>query len=133
MDKKARDILIEGKGANFVENGIKKALTQIGTLIVKETQKGIKNPPKSGRTYGSHRASKAGEYPANKTGNLRRSVNFEVKNKNKMVVGATADYAVFLEEGTSKIDPRKLFEFTIRKQRDKIRDIVRKNVYSEVK
>lgn len=66
--------------------------------------------PKSGRlsmiTIGKgrrarrvlHRSSAPGEYPAIRTGRLKRSVNFQVRGSDTLALGANTPYAPFLEE-----------------------------------
>jgi len=136
MNRKTRQVLIEGKGRHFFENGIKEALGDIGKLVQKETQKGIINPPKTGRRYGKHQASvnrSRKEYPANETGKLERSINFSVQSSRKMIVGSNVPHGLWLEDGTSKMEPRKLLGTTIEKNKNKIRDIIRKRVDAELK
>ena len=137
MNSKTRKVLLGVEGKRLAERGIKKALYETGVMLSKEVSKGIKNPPKTGRYYrykgGIHQASAPGEYPANRSGKLRRSRSFKVQGARKMTIGLSAEYAKYLEEGTQKIAKRKLLGFTIRKHRNKIRDIIRKNVNSEFK
>jgi len=134
IDHKARRVLFENHGERFIENGTRRALQEIGKFVKKETRQGIERPPKTGIIYGNHRASRGIiEYPANKTGNLKRSLNYRVKGRTRMTVGMNAKYANFLEEGTRNMEKRKLLGFTIEKNRDKIKDILRKYVNSEFK
>ncbi len=139
-DKKTRQVLIEGHGIRMTENSIRKSFYEIGKLIKKETQKGIKNPPKTGRYY-KHKGRRIRasiniankEYPANRSGKLRRSINFKVQDAKKLTIGLSAEYAKFLEEGTVYMEKRKLLDFTIKIQRNKIRDVLRKNMDEELK
>lgn len=137
MDRNTRQVLLENRGDDFIDNGVRKALYEIGKLVEKETKKGILKPPKTGRYYKyksrRKRASKPGEYPANRSGTLRRSINFKVNGSKNVIIGAEAPYGVYLEEGTEKMERRKLLGFTIGKHRNKIKDIVIKNVNSELK
>ena len=134
MSRKDRSILIQNEGARYFDNGVKKSLGIIGKMIKTATAKGINEGPKTGRRYGAHQASKGdSEYPANKTGNLRRSLNYRVSSHKRMVIGMKANYAPFLEEGTTKMQRRKMLFFTIAKHRNKIRDIFMKNVHGELK
>lgn len=134
MSYKTKQILVHGNGAKFVDNAIKRSFEQIGRLIVKDTARGIKNGPKTGRIYGNHRASRGKiEYPANKTGNLRRSLNYRISGREKMMIGMEATYATYLEEGTATMEKRKLLGFTIGVNRNPIRKIFRDNINSEFK
>ena len=58
--------------------------------------------PGTERTY---RASKPGEAPASRLGDLRTSYRFIVK-KSEALVGTPLKYAVALEKGTRKMAPR---------------------------
>lgn len=71
--------------------------------------------PKSGRVYrrpsgGRYRASAAGEPPAVRSGNLRDSITEpQVGRSGNSIIGQiriTADYAVQLERGSSRVSPR---------------------------
>lgn len=65
--------------------------------------------PKSGRIYSGHQASAPGESPAIDTGLLQNSVFVENQGSFKAVVGVGAEYAVHLEFGTVKMEPRPFF------------------------
>lgn len=132
-DSKTRKILFGGEARKLCNNASRSALKEIGNLITKEVKKGIENPPKTGRLYGVHKASKKGEYPADKTGTLKKSINHKIKSARKTMINANASYAGYLEYGTSKIGKRKLIEYTVKKNRDKIRNIIRQNINSEFK
>ena len=68
--------------------------------------------------YATYTASAPGEVPARRTGNLRMHWNGQVKNGNISEGGATIvaelesqeSYAILLENGTSKIEPRPFVE-----------------------
>lgn len=62
--------------------------------------------PKTGRFYGSHRASAPGEAPAIDTGNLAGSIEVEMDGPLTAVVTVGAEYGPFLEYGTAHIAPR---------------------------
>ena len=53
-----------------------------------------------------HQASAAGQSPANRTGNYRRSVGWNVNGSNELIFGNSAEYAGFLELGTSRMAKR---------------------------
>lgn len=77
---------------------------------LKETMvKSIASGAKSGNTYTrngmSHQSSAPGQPPANDTGNLVESIKVE-KKKDFSIVKIDADYAGYLEYGTSKMRPR---------------------------
>ncbi len=92
------------------ETGIRRGLYRIGKRNIKDVKEGIKRPPKTGRFYKykdrRKRASAPGEFPANRSGALRRSVDFKVEGTKRMIIGAGTHYAPFLEDGTSKMAAR---------------------------
>ncbi len=77
----------------------------------KEYKKRILSPPKTGRIYhrkhGRHQASRAGEFPANETGALARSVRSN-SNATEASVGTNMFYSKFLREGTRKMARRRM-------------------------
>ncbi len=89
-----------------IENG----LYTVGQILDKRVTKLITSPPKTGRVYRirglDHQASAPGEAPANLTGRLAASFNYNVHGFYQMEVGESAPYAAFLEEGTRNIAPR---------------------------
>lgn len=98
------------------KRGIRQAFYFIGRDLRNTAQKGILAKPKSGKIYYirkgkknaryRHQASAPGQMPANFTGKLRRSIRFLVHGWRKMEFGADAEYAKFLEEGTSRMAAR---------------------------
>lgn len=64
--------------------------------------------PKSGRLYGSHRASAPGEMPAIDTGNLA-AIKTEKIRRGHWATYTEAEYAPHLEFGTSQMLPRPFF------------------------
>lgn len=98
-----------------IERAIARGVTKGAILIQKSARTKIMNGPKSGRTYKRgrkvHRASKAGEAPANDLGNLARSITVVSASSSSRAtaqVVAGAEYASWLENGTldGKIEPR---------------------------
>jgi HK97 gp10 family phage protein len=63
---------------------------------------------KHGAKYGTHVASAPGESPAVDTGFLTNSIQVEVDGL-QGVVGTNAEYAMHLEFGTVKMEPRPYF------------------------
>jgi HK97 gp10 family phage protein len=68
-------------------------------------KKRIKTGAKSGKTYGNHTSSAPGQSPANWTGELVNSISAINEGKNSKVI-VNANYAEFLELGTSKMRAR---------------------------
>ena len=90
--------------------GVKDGFHIIGQLVGIRTKKLIINPPKTGRVYRikgiPHQASAPGEAPANRTGRLARSYNYQVSGDVQLAVGESAPYAGYLEDGTRKMKKR---------------------------
>lgn len=82
-------------------------LKDVGNSTKETLQKGLRAKNKTGRLYGSHRASAPNEYPANKTGQLLRSIRM-TRTANEVTTGTTAFYGRFLSDGTRKMRPRKM-------------------------
>jgi len=100
--------------------GVSNGLKSVGERFNRATRLGIKNSPKSHRpyTYSARgrrfrtMSSKPGSYPAEQTGKLRNSIDYEFVGKMKIVAGSYADYSVFLENGTKKMAARPIIKKT---------------------
>ena len=118
-----RKVLINIKSLGKHEKqGAINALHKIGNSLKRTAKRGIySKKDKTGRVYlvrlggriKRHQASAGGQYPANLTGTLAKSVGFEKANTGmQLEFGAgnketgEAIYAKYLEEGTSKMSPR---------------------------
>lgn len=91
------------KGALYIEGQLKTSMAE----------------PKSGRSYrrgksGTHVASAPGESPAVDSGNLAGSIAVLMESTLEAKVGTPVDYSLFLEEGTSRMAARPLWERTAR-------------------
>ena len=97
--------------------GIEKALWLSAKDIQEEFNKQVLAKNKTGRLYlirrgkrlKRHRASAAGETPANITGNYRKSFGFNVNQGTnpQVVIGNSAEYAGYLELGTKATSKRR--------------------------
>lgn len=96
-------------GGFNVGNAINQGHEKAGILIKRELVRGLTTGSRNGRVYvirgKSHQASAAGEYPAKLSGKLAASVGYKVANK-RLTIGESADYAAYLELGTSKMAAR---------------------------
>jgi HK97 gp10 family phage protein len=109
-----------------------------GALMVQgEAQTSILRGPKTGRVYPlpggkTHQASAPGEPPASNTGNLASSIQpnyrIDTERTKQTDVVARANYAGFLEEGTSRMDARPFLAKALQKMRKKILAFIRKAV-----
>lgn len=76
---------------------IKQELETIGRDANDEFRKGISFGPKTGRIYDGIRASAPGEFPARRSGNLYRSIDYKVE-KDELTVGSKMPYSPRLVE-----------------------------------
>ncbi len=113
----------------------RRGLMYAGKFIIKETSEKIKNPPKTGVKYKRMRvrSSRAGEFPANQTGKLRRSLGFQVDGTKRLYVGAREKYAGFLAFGTKKMGKRLFIGKVIEDNKKEIYDIIFNEVNKELK
>ena len=92
-----------GAGRSAIMEGLKDGAHVIQSLA----QRSILSGPKTGRKYGVHRASAPGEAPANDTGTLVRGIEVRKGQEDfTYEVHSIADYAGYLEYGTSRMAPR---------------------------
>lgn len=92
------------------QQAIQNGLHVVGDLVGRRNRQLIRQGPKTGRVYRIngrlHQASAPGEAPANLSGRLAKSYNYNVHGPSQMEVGQSAPYAGFLEDGTGRIRPR---------------------------
>jgi len=110
------EIKISGSRSD-IQRGVLDAFYEIGRMNQRFLRKSILKRNKTGRLYKFrgrlHRASAPGEFPANRSGKLRKSVDYKVRS-NQMEFGVSEDYGKYLEEGTKNMKPRKLVVETAR-------------------
>jgi len=99
--------------------------------LVEEIQQSLDKPgkPGTGRVYvrdgKMHRASTPGQPPAKDTGTLGESIEYKVTEEGYDVVGlvgSTADYAIYLEFGTSKMAARPFLRPVLENKKKEIVD-----------
>jgi HK97 gp10 family phage protein len=111
VHKKTKRVLLDlGDHDRRFSRGIIDALHDIGQMHVDEADRLINTGPKTGWLYrrkgrAPHQASAPGEAPANDTGELAKSLDYNVQRV-RLEVGESARYAIFLEDGTRKMKPR---------------------------
>lgn len=114
-------------------NGIRQSLYIIGKFLTKKAKSNILHTTKSGTYYKynnrRYRASAKGEFPANRSGRNRRSIQFKVKGKRQMIFGADAPWSKFLEFGTVNMDHRNFLLRTIKETKGKQKQVL----YNEMK
>lgn len=102
---------------NRTERGIRQGFFRLGARLKQELNNKVLEKNKRGRTYirkdragrrRRHVASDAGQSPANRTGNYRRNIGFQIRGSQQLEFGIRdgAEYAVFLENGTNKMKAR---------------------------
>lgn len=108
---------------------VRQTFYHMGKAIFDDAKTLIKRGPRGGKVYKfkgrTIRASASGEPPQRITGTLRKSLDFVVKGSDYLEVGAHADYASFLELGTSKMGKRPFLQTAVDKNKSKIENIVR--------
>lgn len=126
-----------------VQVAILRGMKEIGKLLTLTARAGIRKRNKTGRVYNfrgrKHRAGAPGEYPAKRTGDLGRSIDFDA-HKFRLEFGTNSPYAKFLqqfktpEERTSQwkiIQPRPFLTLSHDANKDEFRKIMQKNILSE--
>ena len=125
--KKTKTVLVDaGKHSKRLKKSTRLAMHEIGLIVGRENKRIITTGKRTGRVYSvagrSHTASSPREAPASITGRLHKSYEYRVSSWHTMVVGESADYAKFLEDGTRNVRPR---QHLIRAINNKSADAVR--------
>lgn len=108
-----------------VTNAVKEAIGHATEMVRDEVNRLVLETPKTGRLYsyrgGVHQASAPGESFANMSGNaLASTVTYQENNGMTGVVSAEAEYAGFLEFGTTKMAPRPTYRPALENKTDEI-------------
>jgi len=108
---------------------IRGSLYEIGSESVKHMRNMVRTGERTGRLYGDHRASAPGEPPAARPNSrLTKGMRYTVRGDFQCEFGATAPYAVYLEDGTRNMHPRPYVIRTVKEKQRDVRDIFRKNL-----
>ncbi len=83
---------------------------------------------KSGRMYGTHQASAPGESPAVDSGNLAGSISVIMASSLEAKIGTNVEYATYLENGTSRMAQRPLWEKTATESIPMLEEILRTEI-----
>jgi HK97 gp10 family phage protein len=114
-----------------VRQGIRKAFYFAGKDFQATAKEEIKRK-KTGRVYkykGRKIAAGApNDYPANRSGRNRRSVDFKVHGGDEMEFGAGETYSPFLERGTAKMAKRPFLKPSIKKNEQNLRKHLRREI-----
>lgn len=121
--------------------GVEKALWQSGKDVLQEFSRQVLAKDKRGTLYirrdrlgrgRRHRASAPGQTPANRTGNYRKSRDFSVDGAHQLAVGLRAEYAGYLEIGTSRMKARPGMANSIQASRRNILRNLSTNILDEL-
>jgi len=155
-DPNNRRVLLQIENiSKLSKEGVRQAFYFIGKDLKQTSNDSILDKNKSGKTYlvrlgrtkRTHQASAPGEAPANITGNLRRSLGFEVRGSTQLEFGsrngppaagvspkqAVAEYSVYLELGTSKMAPRPYLKPSVEKNQGNTRQHFERELEKEFK
>lgn len=94
--------------------GIRRFWFSLGKTLTKSFNREVLRKPRSGKVYKvrrgrstrKHTASSPGETAANLSGNYRKAIGYQLRGSSEMNFGNDAEYAGFLENGTSKMKAR---------------------------
>lgn len=129
------------KGVKIVKSNVKAVLESLsgdrlgravmaGAFVLESAVKiSMSASSHSGRIYGGHQASAPGETPAVDTGVLVNSIASELAETSETSatanVGTGIEYGVYLEFGTSKMQPRPFMRPAIDNNKERIISTVR--------
>lgn len=120
------------------ESFAKSVLSEVGDILVKQSKENM-DEISNGRVYiiggKIHIASKAGDSPNNLSGELKKSIRYEV-DANILEFGAgneKINYAKYLEKGTQKMDARPNYTKTILDKKSSIDRVVMKAVKENIR
>ncbi len=112
--KNRQTILKLDRSHKMAKIGIRRGLFDLGYDLQEKARKNITTRGKTGKLYRikgrsrRHRSSAPGQAPSNLSGKLKRSTTFQVQGFDRMEFGydQTAPHGVYVELGSSKMDPR---------------------------
>ena len=120
-----RKIFLQIANLNKInKNAIRKAFYYIGKDLVVTSKREIMKKPKHGIIYRvakggrviNHIASAPGEAPANLTGALNHSIQFEIQGADTLEFGSdnSVKYGGYLEKGTTKMAAHPYLELSVK-------------------
>jgi len=122
LDEKGAEALVAGKIKNLdgaTRAGIRMGLYNLGKALKKTASADMLRKDKTGRIYRykgrRHQASAAGQSAANRSGKLRKSIDFTVQGSDGLTFGANAPYSTFLELGTARMAARPTLQNSMKK------------------
>lgn len=129
------------------KTAIRKAWFSVGRDLKIVATAEVLRAPKGGRVYiirskggrtRRHTASAPGETHANRSGELRKSISWRVYGYARMdfgygFTGDAVDYDSFVEDGTSKMDPRPTIANAVKTVQKSVRQHVERHIMNEFK
>lgn len=114
------------------------SISDSNNLVYDEVLRLVQDTSKSGKVYpfrgGSHQASAPGEPFANMTGNaLLNTKTYEENSGLTGRIAGEAEYAAFLELGTSRMEPRPVFRPALFGKADDIIKAFKTNILAAIK
>jgi len=129
MIKTGVSVKINDRAIKLLLDQVDEKISDAGEDLSKIMVKSITSGSKSGNQYYSngrrHQASAPGQPPANNTGMLVKSIKHK-KTKEGSEVSINADYAGYLEYGTSKMRPRPFIFPALQKLKKQLLDSINK-------
>lgn len=129
-----------------VRENLSKAVFSEATKLESEVKAEIRTSPATGRSYGSHTASSAGNAPRINTGDHINAIETRLSRVNKTNAtmgihrGKTdskgqplGERAYFLEMGTSRMDARPVFTPVMLKRKGRVMANLRKSIKQSLK
>jgi len=137
MDINFRGLFGRVNASNFlIREEAQKAIAAIGVKFQGDAVKLIHGGTRTGKTYGNHRASAAGEPPKTDTGNLAKNIIPEYSpDRLSVTVGArqAASYGKGLELGTSTVAARPWLRPTLNNNKPYIERRMKRAISAAVK
>jgi len=133
-----RRVLINlGQAPERFRSACREGLYETGKIVRSVLSAGILYGPKTGKNYSykglTKRASAPGEFSANRSGKLRKSYDFQVEGYRKMIFGSEVDYALWIEDGTSRMKARNNILQAINKSSSEVLQLLTNRLNLELK
>ena len=111
--------------------GLGQAAEMGGQLLVRTSQTGQRDGPKSGRIYGTHQASAPGEYSAPRTYGLHNSTDYEASER-QIRFGVGVEHGLYQEVGTRYMAPRPNLGNAVEDQQEELGRLIGEVVFRRI-
>jgi HK97 gp10 family phage protein len=118
-----------------VNTAATRGMRKAGTVIIKEMRRLMTEEPKSGRLYGTHRASAPGEPAASDTGRLVKSFLSKITKENdRIVLTINSDQPHFkwVEQGTTKMEKRPVVPPAVKNMTPQIIRLIAQEIHNVI-